>query len=296
MRHTVKTQLFWEDTIHTLRDYLMNTPIPLIFEELLRDPDIFQNKNWDNFMNPKATEKNPDPKPFTRTTLHDFIWEYILKDELLKVFRDRLFGTQMKPDIYVHRSETYTALFNDMIGGNNCSNDLTDIISRFYAMIKDYLCRHLPGRANDYINLSTREVLTACRNAYNARRRCNVEENSPDRTFYVHFEQHTFSSALLAQFDEMADDITGHPKSRLFLVVAELLQVLFIYVYMVEYIKYYPKFTDEEMKDMNKKEEYVRQQCLLSAMAFVDYKTLFYKEKKRREESMKYQKRNTREE
>ena len=161
MRHAVKTQMFWEETKHTLRDYLMTTSIPIIFEKLLEEPDIFENKNWENFMRPNPAPNRPAPITYERTSLHDFVWEFIFKDRLFAVFYDRLLGSQTEPERYVQRSESYAALFNDMIGGSNCSNDLYSIIERFFGMVKDYLCRNLPGHESDYTCLTTQKVLSA---------------------------------------------------------------------------------------------------------------------------------------
>lgn len=288
MRHAVKTQMFWEETKHTLRDYLMTTSIPIIFEKLLEEPDIFENENWENFMRPKPAPNRPAPIMYERTSLHDFVWEYILKDRLFAVFYDRLLGSQTEPERYVQRSESYAALFNDIIGGSNCSNDLYGIIERFFGMVKDYLCRNLPGHESDYTCLTTQKVLSACRDAYAARRWDTETEKDEERKFYINFGQQTFSLSLLFQFDEMALDIRSHPKSRHFMVLAELLQVLFIYVYMVEYIKYYPKCKGDTVQKLTFEERTGRSLCLFTALAAYDYSSLFFKEKAKRDENKRF--------
>lgn len=288
MRHTVKTQMFWEDTNHILRDYLMNTPVPLIFEELLQDPDVFENQVWTDFMHPAPSPRNPTPRTFEKTSLHDFVWEHIFKDLLLKVFRDRLLGSQEDFESYVRRSENYAALFNDMIGGVNCSNDLSDIICRFYEMMKDYLSRNLPSDGKDFSVLRTKEVLAACRESYRARRWRDDAPEEVERTYYIDFESQTFSSALLVQFEDMAEPLESHPKSHHFMVLAEFLQVMFIYIYMVEFMKYYPKRRGDDDLRLTPAEKTGRNLCLFPALATYDYKSLYYKIKAKRDENKKF--------
>lgn len=288
MIHTVETQMLWENVIHTLRDYLLNTSIPLIFQELLRDPDIFGNLKWTQLMNPQPTAANPKPKKYTRTALHDFVWEYLLKDTLLKVFRDRLLGSQQDFGVYVRRSEKYTGLFNDMIGGKDCRTDLLAILRDTLDMVKDYLCRNLPGEETDYVHLTLGEVLNVTREAYQSRRLCNDSGEDRVRLYYIDFREQTFSSSLLLQFDEMAEDLEHHPKSRHFMVLAELLQILFIYVYMIDYIKYYPLCKGDAPRELTRRERDEKALCLLSTLETVDYKSFFFDEKKKRDNNKRY--------
>lgn len=288
MIHSVKTQMLWENFIHILRDYLLNTSIPLIFEELLVDPKIFNNKKWTELMDPQPTADNPEPTTYTRTWEHDSVWEFILKDTLLKVFRDRLLGSQQEFDVYVHRSEKYTELFNDMIGGQDCRTDLMAILRDFLDMVKDYLCRNLPGRKSVYENLTLCDVLDITKKAYQARSLCDNAKKDQVGTFYIDFWKQTLSSGLLLQFDEMAKDLEHHPKSKHFLVLVELFQILFIYVYMIDYIKYYPLCKDDAPRKLTGKEKAEQNLCLLSTLTNVDYKFFFDEAKKNRVNNRRY--------
>lgn len=284
MIHSVNTQKLWVNIIHFLRDYLLNTSTPLIFEELLRAQNPFENETWCEHMKREPTADNPESE-YTRTSLHDYVWEYLLKDTLLRVFRDRLLGSQRNFEVYVQRSVTYTGLFNDMIGGQNCRTDLMAILRDFLDMVKDYLCRNLPGRKSDYGHLTLCEVLNVTKKAYQARRLCDKAEEDKVRTFYIDFWKQAFSSSLLLQFDEMAKDLEHHPKSKYFLVLAELLQILFIYVYMIDYIKYYPLCKGDAPRELTGKEKAEQNLCLLSTLHTIDYSTPFFDELKKRNEN-----------
>ena len=289
IRQTVKMKMFWHETTHILRDRLLNTCVPLLFKDVLTDPDRFGNRKYYNFMNPQPTLRNPKPQKYEVTSLHLEVWELLFKDGLVKSFLDRLFGSQLDMDAYVARCERYFAVFNDMIGGDCSDNDLPAIIDGFLYMMKDYLCRQLSECPDDLSHLTLKDLLEYCRETYHARRYDDSQEADTDRKFYIEFEKQPYGAVLLEQMDVMADTPASHPKCRHFMVLAELIHTLTVYVYMVEYIRYYPLCKGDDEVCLTLAQKTGRKHNLFVHLSDVNYKKAYYELKAEKEKNNKDQ-------
>lgn len=289
MRQDVEMRLFWHETMHILRDRLLNTCVPLLFKDVVADPDCFGNRKYYNFMNPQPTDRNPTPRKYEVTSLHLEVWEHVFKEGLVKAFLDPLFGTQLDMDTYVARCERYYAVFNDMIGGSCSGNDLPAIIDGFLCMMKDYLCRRLSEFPDDLFHLTLKDLLEYCRETYHARRYDDSQEADKDRKFYIEFENQSYGAVLLEQMDDIAADPDSHPKCRHFLVLAELIHTLAVYVYMVEYIRYYPLCKGDDGDSLTPVQKTGRKHNLFVHLSDVNYKTAYYELKAEKERNKKNQ-------
>lgn len=272
MKVTVKTQLRWEDITYILRDYLLSTSIPFIFRKLFDNRDSFKNESWNAL-------KDGEPKD---NECFGPIWEYVLKNTMIMAFRDRLLGSQTDLDNYVNRSEKYAVLFNDIIGGQDCSTDLPGIIKRFYEMTDDYLRRNFAGCTTKYEGLTTKKLLSACREAYHSRSMySNKEGVSKLDYFYIDFEGQTYSSAMLKQFDEMSEKTLEELKNQPFLILEEMLLTLFMYVYMVEFIIYRPFLKNDYRHDFSR----LRNFTFFESVTKTDFEPLYNDEKQRKKDN-----------
>ena len=98
----------------------------------------------------------------------------------------------------------------------------------------------MPGISDEIKEQTSGRVMTACREIYAAHRLRDDKLENLDRKFYIAFDERAYSSSLLTLIDEISANVENHPLTRHYLVVAEYIHVLFIYVYMIEFVKFFP--------------------------------------------------------
>ena len=70
-------------------------------------------------------------------------------------------------------------------------------------------------------------------------------------------------------------DPKKHPKAQHYLVIAEHIQTLFIYVYMVEFVKKYPGMKGTRFED-NAASRHDRENNLFTFLSHADYRKYFF--------------------
>lgn len=248
----------WNDLCRILNNYLLTTSVPLMFRPFLEFNSLkkLQNASYINF-NKMRTEKkenveansNPNKiagkkygnkdKDEPKTTPND-VWEYLMRTALTDVFKHRLLGTQSDMKTYHQRSEKYLRVWKDILGAGDTDNTQTGITESYFDMLKDYLCRNMPFLPEDMAECPVTEVMKACQQVYEERRFCHNQEGNVEKWFYIDFEKQSYTTSLLSLTYEIAQDMQGHPKARHFLMVSSYIHTLFIYVYMVEFVKNFP--------------------------------------------------------
>lgn len=278
----------WHNIRHILQNYILNTSIPLIFRDLLDNPDAFENSSFVEFAQnpPKPKEDQSDessdssvPTQDGKKKYHYYYtntWEMVLKEGLTEVFMERLLGTQ--EDMFTYRLNAcrYSQVFDDIFGTHTRVNNLHTITIEFFAMLKDYLLRNLEGYLPPHtVITSTGQLLTACRLAYRARRFYYEEMTEELHALYVPFDKLTYSFGLIQLMDEIADN-PDHQNCRHFLVTAEYIHTLFIYVYMVEFIKHNPLTRQQTKEDMTEAKEQAQKFNLFTYLSKLNYKYAYF--------------------
>lgn len=278
----------WHNIRHILQNYILNSSIPLIFKDLLENPDAFENSTFVEFVQNQSKPKEKQGKESNESAVpttegqkkyrNHYIntWGMVLKEGLTQVFMERLLGTQ--EDMYAYRLNAcrYSQVFDDIFGTNNRENNLHTITIEFFAMLKDYLLRNLEGYLPPHANISTTgKLLSACRLAYRARRFYYEEMTEEVHALYVPFDKLTYSFGLIQLMDEIADN-PEHPNCQYFLVTAEYIHTLFIYVYMVEFIKHNPLTREQTKADMTAAKEQAKKYNLFTYLSKLSYKHAYY--------------------
>ena len=273
----------WHNIRHILQNYILNTSTPLIFKDLLEKPEVFENTSYVEFV--QNAPKSKESKGSTDSSQEDQTYYYknytntwlmALKEGLTEVFIERLLGTQ--EDMYTYRLNAcrYSQVFNDIFGTHTRVNNLHTITVDFFAMLKDYLLRNLEGYLPTHtVITSTGQLLSACRLAYRARRFCYEEMTEEVHPLYVPFDKLTYSFGLIQLMDEIADH-PDHPNCRYFLVTAEYIHTLFIYVYMVEFIKHNPLTRQQTQADMTEAKIQAQKYNLFTHLSKLNYKYYFF--------------------
>lgn len=274
----------WHNIRHILQNYILNTSTPLIFRDLLENPDAFENSSFAEFAQnaPKPKEVQSNESADSSAPTHEgqkkyhyyYIntWEMLLKEGLAEVFMERLLGTQEDMHTYLLHACRYSQVFNDIFGTNTRVNNLHTITIEFFEMLKDYLLRNLEGYLPPHsATTSTGQLLSACRLAYRARRFHYEGMTEELHALYVPFDKLTYSFGLIQLMDEIADN-PEHPNCRHFLVTAEYIHTLFIYVYMVEFIKHNPLTRQQTKKDMTGQKKQAQKYNLFTHLSKLNYK------------------------
>jgi len=237
MSKKIAPQRNWNQIRHILREYLLKTSVPIIFKRFLyqlKDVEKSCNRKYREFLQNKE-----------RDNLVHAAWENLLKDGLIEVYVHRLLGSQSDMVAYMRRSEKYLTMFNDLFGVGGNDSDMTSLTRQYFGMLNDYICRNMRGLPASALG-SPVEVLVACRDLYHAHSLRDDRSDDMPRREYIDFEKDTYTSSLLSLADEIAGNINSHPRNQYYLVLAELIQTLFIYVYMVEFVKRYPTVKGKE--------------------------------------------------
>lgn len=270
----------WHDLCQLLQNNLLSTSVPLMFNPLLQNPMVLNLKN-------ESYEKLL--LKYKRNYQMRETWEFLLTQGLTEVFKLRLLGSQADMDKYRKRSDKYLRVLNDMFGIHDSKNDLSYITQSFFSMLKDYLCRNMPFLPSTYRSEEAVNIMKKCREIYADRRLhdnpSTQEEPSSDgaspdvvRYFYIPFEEQNYTNNLLNQADEIAVDPKKHPKAQHYLVIAEHIQTLFIYVYMVEFVKKYPGMKGTRFED-NAASRHDRENNLFTFLSHADYRKYFFSDK-----------------
>lgn len=316
------TQQSWYIIAGILKHYILNTSTPLIFKDVLKDYSKFRNEackalfleekaSWEAEQKARMDKAQADgfqeggrkygdqnryphnaspangyakkPVKFYPPTLLQDVWEILFKEGIVEVFIHRLLGSQQDLVAYRHRSEKYVQLFEEIIGTNNQFNEMKTITTNFMYMIKDYLCRNVPELQSLGVGMSIYEVLKATRDAYTSRRYLDNSEAYLERDFFIQFETLSYAKALLNQMDEVAQKDELPTKCNYFLVCAEYIHTLFIYVYMVEFIKKYPFKKGDTHKEWTSELRQGSKYNVFSYLKEADYSSTYQVEKKRRD-------------
>lgn len=248
----------WNDLCRILNNYLLTTSVPLMFRPFLEFDSLkkLYNVSYRNFNEMrKEKKKTPDAKDNpvnkdlkknknkdkdeSKTTPND-VWEHLLRNALTDAFKHRLLGTQSDMKSYRQRSEKYLRVWQDILGAGDTDNKLDGITESYFDMLKDYLCRNMPFLPENITERPVTEVMKACQQVYKERRFCHNLEGDVEKWFYINFEEQSYTTSLLSLTYEIAQNMQGHPKARHFLMVSSYIHTLFIYVYMVEFVKNFP--------------------------------------------------------
>lgn len=232
MSTPISHQENWHDLCGILRKYLLTTSVPIIFGEVYNSSKAAYQLSNDSY------------KSFRESNWHNHTakeaWASLFRQAITDTFMQRLLGSQSDMDSYRARSTKYLKTLNNMFGTHNGDDDMTNITISFFELLKDYICRNMPGLPAEIKEQSTDRVMTACREIYAAHRLRDDKPENLDRKFYIAFDERAYSSSLLTLIDEISANVENHPLTRHYLVVAEYIHVLFIYVYMIEFVKFFP--------------------------------------------------------
>lgn len=281
-------QQSWHVIGSILQNYILNTATPLIFTDLFNNYRVFNNDVCkDVFISERtayeaAINNNSNPPKPKYINLIKEVWENLLKEGLVNVFIQRLLGTQTDMETYIQRSDKYVQTFNEIIGTDGMYNDMKVIKQKIIDMLKDYLCRNVPELQETGDQLSMVQVLEATRFSYNKRRkRIDKYKNEVDRDFYLPFEEQSYASSLLLQMDEIVKNEILLVKCNHFLVCAEYIHTLFIYVYIVEYIKNYPTCKGDRYQKLSPEKEQGKNYNVFTHLKHVDFASAYNLEKAR---------------
>lgn len=259
----------WNDLCRILKKYLLNTSVPLMTNPIILSAGKFYNNGYYQIINEYKEKEIPVPYHLTNTA-----WENLLIEGLTDVFMQRLLGTQADMESYRVRSEKYLRVLNDMFGTHDGDNDLPAIIASFFDLLKDYLCRNMLFLSEEVKSQSVDAVMTASQEIYAARRLRHDKPEDETRRYYIPFEEQLYTKSLLEQIHEIAKDMKNHPKAQHYLVVAELIHTLFIYVYMVEYVHQWPRVKSVSFKD-SPALRFGREHNLYTFLSSADYIKVF---------------------
>ena len=235
MTPRISPQENWQDIRNLLKKYMLNTSLPLIFNEVIRRPYLMRNKGYDDYAATRKVQMEAAGRRFVRES-HDWsAWENMWKKSLIDVFVHRLLGSQGDLASYWLRSEKYRKLLSGIFGRTEECIDMKTLTDGFMDMLKDYLVRNMTGLSENGQDMDVYEVLVQCRTRYEKYRTADFKDYK-----LVDFGKQTYGGALLDQMEAFAKDTGDHPKCRHYLVIMEYINTLFIYVYMVEYTKLYP--------------------------------------------------------
>jgi len=261
MSTPISHQENWYDLCGILRKYLLTSSVPFLFRELYNSEEksrqlceLYNNEeksrqlcNKEEFITfLKNNYNESNDKGYTNYSNPTFneTWASLFRQAITDTFMQRLLGSQSDMETYRARSTKYLKTLNNMFGTHNGDEDMSNITISFFELLKDYICRNLPGLFDDVKEQSPDRVMSACRKIYAGHRFRN--SNSRDvNPFYIPFDRRAFSSSLLTLIDEISVDMEKHPLTRHYLVVAEYIHTLFIYVYMIEFVKFYPSDKDK---------------------------------------------------
>ncbi|MDD6890560.1 MAG: hypothetical protein PUD47_00470 [Bacteroidales bacterium] len=232
-----KNELYYQQRMrqmcHMLSDYILPTPLPLLFLPVLQ-PAFAARQNEAFYrtylpLSERCQRATGADKLAAQNQLNQLAkrWQDRFAQLLVEFFRLRLLGSRQS-DAYRQRMTAATTLFLDIMGEEADRNDdILDITERFFRLLKEYLVRNLPDLSTS-ASRPTSEVLRECRRLYDA---CQQTEG------YIPFHQLTYTQGLLALTDEAAASFRQSPMCRYFLIVTEYLYTLFLYVYMVELVQ-----------------------------------------------------------
>lgn len=300
MQISKSPQQSWHIISSILQNYILITSTPLMFRDIFKKTYVFGNESyqtiydqekriWDEYISSPANRNQQGPshnadvyKP--NYVLYSEVWENLLKAGLVDVFIHRLLGSQVDMESYRARSEKYVKVFDEILGTNDQYNDLDVITRNLLEMLKDYLCRNIVDLEEKGKDMSVAEVLYAARQAYRKRRYPDNVENGSIRKYYIPFDERTYTFGLLRQMDEIAENMDMPMNTRYFLMIAEYIHTLFVYVYMVEYIKYYPSYKGFSFKILPEKLFIGCKYNLFTYLKTVDYASAYNQEKARKAE------------
>lgn len=260
----------WNDLGRILKKYLLTASVPLMANSVIQAGGKFSNDKYFQILN-EYKEKNDKKIPYY---LFNTAWGNLMIEGLTDVFMQRLLGTQADMESYRTRSEKYLRVLNDMFGTHDGDNDLTAIIASFFDLLKDYLCRNMLFLPEAVKSQSVDAVMTASEEIYAARRLRHDKSEDETRKYYIPFEEQPYTKSLLEQIHEIAKDMKSHPKAQHYLVVAELIHTLFIYVYMVEFVHKWPGVKGVYFKD-SPAFRFGRDHNLYSFLSTADYIKVF---------------------
>ena len=226
----ISPQSNWHQLCHIIKDYLLPTTIPLLFRDLIHKP--------------KHLKTNADYSTFLESHKRDSqvyeAWQKLLNEGLVDVFIHRLLGSQTDMAGYRERSAKYRMVFNDIFGCMDMNSYQTVVIHSFIDMLKDYLCRNMQGLSAGSCERPAPDVLKESWKIYRAHSLRDDRETEEERLFYLSFDKEPYAFGLLTLTEEIAENVDTHPQRQNYLVMAELIHALFIYVYMVEFVKLNP--------------------------------------------------------
>lgn len=285
-------QQSWYIISSIMENYILNTATPLLFKDLFDNYKVFRNaeckdvflrekESWEAEKNNPNNRRNVSPKFYN---LIKEVWEILLKKGLVDVFIHRLLGSQADMDSYLLRSQQYVTTFNEIVGTDDLYNDMSVITQKFLTMLKDYLCRNISELQACDEQLSIAELLKTTRKAYLLRRYENNTETYVERNFYIPFEERSYAAGLIRQMDEIAINENLPNKCEYFLVAAEYIHTLFIYVYMVEYIKQYPIKKGDKFKPFTPEIKQGIAYNLFTHLKKVNFEAIYEEEKVRLDE------------
>lgn len=250
MSTPISHQENWHDLCSILQKYLLLTSVPFIFRELYNSEEksrqLCNKEEFIALLRNSYNEGNDKGNPKYSNSTFNETWAILLRQAITDTFMQRLLGSQSDMESYRARSTKYLNTLNNMFGTHDGDEDMTNITISFFELLKDYICRNLPGLYDDIKEQTPDRVMSACRKIYVGHRFRNYQSKDVNH-FYIPFERRAFSSSLLTLIDEITANVENHPLTRHYLVVAEYIHVLFIYVYMIEFVKLYPSNKDKTL-------------------------------------------------
>lgn len=218
---------------HMLYDYILPTPLPLIFTVILD----YKNKVDEFKYAKKNATNNAEKEKYSKYISSVYSeWAKDMSKGLVNFYCARYLGSSSHEKDFTQRLHYVTTLFREIFAYNTTPfNNLRELLGRFFSMLKDYLIRNVPDLENVNEDSNIKEVMTAVRNLY---RNCSKDEVA--KVVYVNFNSKrlTYANGLIELMDNISVEYETSDYCKYFHILMECLYTLFIYVYMCEFIIY----------------------------------------------------------
>lgn len=290
MSTPISHQENWHDLCSILQKYLLLTSVPFIFRELYnsekKSRQLCNNEKFKALLEDSYNEGNDKGNPKYSNSTFNETWAILLRQAITDTFMQRLLGSQSDMESYRARSTKYLNTLNNMFGTHDGDDDMTNITMSFFELLKDYICRNMPGLSDDVKEQTPDRVMYACRKIYFGHRFRDDKSENQNRKFYIAFDERAYSSSLLTLIDEISANVDNHPLTRHYLVVAEYIHVLFIYVYMIEFVKFFPSVKGKP-RQKSSAIEHDRKNNLFVWLSQMNFIEVYEEVKKSKEKSSK---------
>ena len=230
----------WTAISRFIRNYLLSASVPLMFDPIHDSLCRIMKKNYEDL-----TEKE---RPNLKSNEARNVWENLLKELLVDVFVQRLLGSQAKMEALRERSDRCLDYLNDLLGTEDPVRTLPQLVTGYMELLQDYLLRNMSHLPENKQQMSLEELVDASIKIYEERKMPDNMNCQYPRDFYVPFMEQPYTRHLLLQIYHTIRHPEEYDKCKHFLTLAEYIHTLFMFVYMIEYVKMYPLARGKEVQ------------------------------------------------